>query len=85
MSADTSIASRRSRGNGHGQAGLLGSTAAEHVVVIQFDNPDQAQGLKNSDAFKNFVRNYVAALSRPRKFYTDCPLLPAAEAEEGEA
>jgi uncharacterized protein (DUF1330 family) len=29
-------------------------TASEHVVMIQFDNPDQAQAWKNSDAFKNF-------------------------------
>jgi uncharacterized protein (DUF1330 family) len=29
-------------------------TAPEHVVMIQFDNPDQAQAWKNSDAFKNF-------------------------------
>jgi uncharacterized protein (DUF1330 family) len=29
-------------------------TAAEHVVMIQFDNPDQAQAWKNSDAFKTF-------------------------------
>jgi uncharacterized protein (DUF1330 family) len=29
-------------------------TAAEHVVMIQFDNPDQAQAWKNSDAFKSF-------------------------------
>jgi uncharacterized protein (DUF1330 family) len=28
-------------------------TAPEHVVMIQFDNPDQAQAWKNSDAFKN--------------------------------
>jgi uncharacterized protein (DUF1330 family) len=29
-------------------------TAPEHVVMIQFDNPDQAQVWKNSDAFKSF-------------------------------
>jgi uncharacterized protein (DUF1330 family) len=29
-------------------------TAPEHVVMIQFDNPDQAQAWKNSDAFKSF-------------------------------
>jgi|SRR5665213_491082 len=29
-------------------------TAPEHVVIIQFDNPDQAQVWKSSDAFKNF-------------------------------
>jgi len=29
-------------------------TAAEHVVMIQFDNPDQAQVWKSSDAFKSF-------------------------------
>jgi uncharacterized protein (DUF1330 family) len=28
--------------------------APEHVVMIQFDNPDQAQAWKNSDAFKSF-------------------------------
>jgi uncharacterized protein (DUF1330 family) len=29
-------------------------TAPEHVVMIQFDNPDQAQAWKNSDAFQSF-------------------------------
>jgi uncharacterized protein (DUF1330 family) len=29
-------------------------TAPEHVVMIQFDNPDQAQAWKCSDAFKSF-------------------------------
>jgi uncharacterized protein (DUF1330 family) len=29
-------------------------TAAEHIVMIQFDNPDQAQAWKGSDAFKSF-------------------------------
>lgn len=29
-------------------------TAPEHIVIIQFDNPDQAQAWKSSDAFKNF-------------------------------
>jgi uncharacterized protein (DUF1330 family) len=29
-------------------------TAPEHVVMIQFDNSDQAQAWKRSDAFKNF-------------------------------
>jgi uncharacterized protein (DUF1330 family) len=29
-------------------------TASEHVVMIQFDNPDQAQAWKSSDAFKSF-------------------------------
>jgi uncharacterized protein (DUF1330 family) len=29
-------------------------TAPEHVVMIQFANPDQAQAWKNSDAFKSF-------------------------------
>ena len=29
-------------------------TAPEHVVMIRFDNPDQAQAWKNSDAFKSF-------------------------------
>jgi uncharacterized protein (DUF1330 family) len=29
-------------------------TAPEHVVMIQFENPDQAQAWKNSDAFKSF-------------------------------
>jgi uncharacterized protein (DUF1330 family) len=29
-------------------------TAPEHVVMIQFDNPDQAQAWRNSDAFKKF-------------------------------
>jgi uncharacterized protein (DUF1330 family) len=29
-------------------------TAPEHVVMIQFDNPDQAQAWKNSEAFKSF-------------------------------
>jgi uncharacterized protein (DUF1330 family) len=29
-------------------------TAPEHVVMIQFDNPDQAQAWKNSDTFKSF-------------------------------
>jgi uncharacterized protein (DUF1330 family) len=29
-------------------------TAPEHVVMIQFDNPDQAQAWKSSDAFKSF-------------------------------
>jgi uncharacterized protein (DUF1330 family) len=29
-------------------------TVPEHVVMIQFDNPDQAQAWKNSDAFKSF-------------------------------
>jgi uncharacterized protein (DUF1330 family) len=29
-------------------------TAPEHVVMIQFDNPDQVQVWKNSDAFKTF-------------------------------
>jgi uncharacterized protein (DUF1330 family) len=29
-------------------------TAPEHVVMLQFDNPDQAQGWKSSDAFKSF-------------------------------
>jgi uncharacterized protein (DUF1330 family) len=29
-------------------------TAPEHMVMIQFDNPDQAQAWKNSDAFKKF-------------------------------
>jgi hypothetical protein len=29
-------------------------TAPEHVVMIQFDNTDQAQVWKNSDAFKSF-------------------------------
>jgi uncharacterized protein (DUF1330 family) len=29
-------------------------TAPEHIVMIQFDNPDQAQAWKNSDAFKSF-------------------------------
>ena len=28
-------------------------TASEHIAMIQFDNPDQAQAWKNSDAFKN--------------------------------
>jgi uncharacterized protein (DUF1330 family) len=28
--------------------------APEHVVMLQFDNPDQAQAWKNSDAFKSF-------------------------------
>jgi uncharacterized protein (DUF1330 family) len=28
--------------------------APEHVVMVQFDNPDQAQAWKNSDAFKSF-------------------------------
>jgi uncharacterized protein (DUF1330 family) len=29
-------------------------TAPEHVVMIQFDNPDQAKAWKSSDAFKSF-------------------------------
>jgi uncharacterized protein (DUF1330 family) len=29
-------------------------TAPEHVVMIQFDKPDQAQAWKSSDAFKSF-------------------------------
>jgi uncharacterized protein (DUF1330 family) len=29
-------------------------SAPEHVAMIRFDNPDQAQAWKNSDAFKNF-------------------------------
>jgi uncharacterized protein (DUF1330 family) len=29
-------------------------TAAEHIVMIQFDNLDQAQAWKSSDAFKGF-------------------------------
>jgi uncharacterized protein (DUF1330 family) len=29
-------------------------TAPEHVVMIQFDNPERAQAWKNSDAFKSF-------------------------------
>jgi len=29
-------------------------TAPEHVVILQFDNPDQAQAWKSSDAFKSF-------------------------------
>jgi uncharacterized protein (DUF1330 family) len=29
-------------------------TAPEHMVMIQFDNPDQALAWKNSDAFKKF-------------------------------
>jgi uncharacterized protein (DUF1330 family) len=29
-------------------------TAPEHVVIIQFDNPDQAQAWKSSDTFQNF-------------------------------
>jgi uncharacterized protein (DUF1330 family) len=29
-------------------------TAPEHVVMIQFDNPDQAQAWRSSDAFKSF-------------------------------
>jgi uncharacterized protein (DUF1330 family) len=29
-------------------------TAAEHVAMIQFDSPDQAQAWKSSDAFKSF-------------------------------
>jgi uncharacterized protein (DUF1330 family) len=29
-------------------------TAPEHVVMLQFDNPDQAQAWKSSDAFKSF-------------------------------
>jgi uncharacterized protein (DUF1330 family) len=29
-------------------------TAPEHVVMIQFDNPDQAEAWKRSDAFKSF-------------------------------
>jgi uncharacterized protein (DUF1330 family) len=31
-----------------------GTTAAEHLVMIQFDNPDQAQAWKSSDAFRSF-------------------------------
>lgn len=30
------------------------ATATAHVVMLQFDNPDQAQARKNSDAFKKF-------------------------------
>jgi uncharacterized protein (DUF1330 family) len=29
-------------------------TAAEHVAMLQFENPDQAQAWKNSNAFKKF-------------------------------
>lgn len=29
-------------------------TAPEHIVMVQFDNPDQAQAWKNSEAFKSF-------------------------------
>jgi uncharacterized protein (DUF1330 family) len=29
-------------------------TASEHIAMIQFDNPDQVEAWKNSDAFKNF-------------------------------
>jgi uncharacterized protein (DUF1330 family) len=29
-------------------------TAPEYVVMLQFDNPDQAQGWKSSEAFKSF-------------------------------
>ena len=29
-------------------------SAPEHVVMIRFDNPDQAQAWKNSDSFKSF-------------------------------
>jgi uncharacterized protein (DUF1330 family) len=29
-------------------------TASEHIVMIQFDNPDAAQAWKSSDAFKSF-------------------------------
>jgi uncharacterized protein (DUF1330 family) len=32
-------------------------TAAEHIVMIQFDNPDQAQAWKSSDPFKSFDAN----------------------------
>ncbi|MEI9923479.1 MAG: DUF1330 domain-containing protein [Bradyrhizobium sp.] len=32
----------------------LEGTAPEHVVMIQFDNPDRAQAWKNSEAFKSF-------------------------------
>lgn len=29
-------------------------SASEHIVMIRFDNPDQAQAWRNSDAFKSF-------------------------------
>ena len=32
----------------------LDGTAAEHVVMLEFDNPDQAQAWKKSDVFKKF-------------------------------
>jgi uncharacterized protein (DUF1330 family) len=52
MAADTSIADRVAMDTD--KPVYWEGTVPEHVVVIQFDNPDQAQGWKNSDAFKNF-------------------------------
>jgi uncharacterized protein (DUF1330 family) len=52
MAADTSVAGRVAMDTD--KPVYWEGTAAEHVVVIQFDNPHQAQAWRNSDGFKNF-------------------------------
>lgn len=52
MAADTSLGGRLAMDTD--QPVYWEGTAAEHVLMIQFDNPVQAQAWKNSDAFKSF-------------------------------
>jgi uncharacterized protein (DUF1330 family) len=52
MGADTSFGGRLSMDTDKPLA--WEGTAPEHVVMIQFDNPDQAQAWRSSDAFKSF-------------------------------
>jgi uncharacterized protein (DUF1330 family) len=52
MGADTSFGGRLSMDTDKPVA--WEGTAPEHVVMIQFDNPDQAQAWRSSDAFKSF-------------------------------
>lgn len=60
-------------------------TAPEHVVMIQFDNADQAQAWKSSDALKSSTRNSIGVRSRlcsSCKAYPRPPLTELVEAEE---
>jgi hypothetical protein len=61
-------------------------TAAEHIVMIQFDNLDQAQARKSSDAFRGFVADLhrgSEATLEPVQVYRRRLLADTLSGEEG--
>jgi len=57
-------------------------TAPEYVVMLQFDNPDQALGWKSSDAFKSFEAELHRSSESTMQLVQGLPA-PAAHGGEG--